>query len=307
MIDSENITNGADLLEEDFEELTHLVDDLIVPGVTLLAADPKSGKSYLMLYLCYCIATGQPAFGNKRAVKQGKVLYMALEDNDRRLQKRLNEIREADLLASFNKLDNLDLFTTGKLSMKERFTSLETLIEDNEYDMVVIDLLQNVRKSSEGASYTKEYDLIYEFGKIANATDTAIVLVHHTNKSDGKDPMQKISGTQGLSGAADNIIVIEREENSSVLDLQVKGRDVDEHRFWLEFGTDEGFYSQLNDPPTSRTKQAKMDEAWKLNQEGWTQAEIATVLDCQQPYVCKLLKAKREQLAEQENNSEAED
>jgi RecA-family ATPase len=304
MIQQTDLTNSADLLEEEYDELTHMVDDLIVPGVSLLAADPKSGKSYLMLYLSYCVATGQPAFGNKRAVKEGKVLYMALEDNNSRLQKRLKEIRKADLLASFNKPVNLDLFTRGKITMKDRFASLKTLIEANSYDMVVIDILQNIRKSSESRSYSNEYNLLKNLGDVAHATDTAIVVVHHTKKGGSKSPMQKVSGTQGLTGAADNIIVIERNGTGSVLDLNVKGRDVDEHQFYLEYGTDEGFYKQLNDPPTSRNKQAKMDRAWELDQQGWTQQEVAEVLGHKQPYVCKLLKAKREQLEKQQNTEE---
>lgn len=304
MINQQDVTNASSLLEEEFEELTHMVDDLIVPGVTLIAADPKSGKSYLMLYLSYCVATGQPAFGNKRAVKQGKVLYMALEDSNRRLQKRLKEIRKKDVLSSVRNPERLDFFTRGKLSMENRFDSLEKHIKEKEYDMVVIDILQNIRKKGESMTYNKEYDLLKNLGDVAHSTDTAIVLLHHTKKGSSSNKMQKISGTQGLSGAADNLIVMERPNDGAVLDLNVKGRDIDEHQFWLEFGTDEAFYKQLNDPPVSRSKQAKMDKAWELNKQGWTQTDIAKVLECQQPYVSKLLKAKEQQLDDQESNEE---
>lgn len=304
MINQQDVTNASNLLEEEFEEFTHMVDDLIVPGVTLLAADPKSGKSYLMLYLSYCVATGQPAFGNKRAVKQGKVLYMALEDSNRRLQKRLQEIRKKDVLASVRLPEGLDIFTRGKLAMEGRFESLTKIIEENDYDMVVIDILQNIRKKGESMTYNKEYELLKNLGDVAHSTDTAIVLVHHTKKGNSSNKMQKISGTQGLSGAADNLIVMERQGNDSILDLHVKGRDIEEHQFWLEFGTDEAFYKQLNDPPTSRSTQAKMDKAWELSQDGLTQGDIAKMLGYKQPYICKLLKAKLQQLKDQESNEE---
>jgi RecA-family ATPase len=57
-------------------------------GVTLLAGAPKLGKSWLMLNVAVAVASGGKAFGSID-VEQGAVLYLAVDDNGRRLQKRL--------------------------------------------------------------------------------------------------------------------------------------------------------------------------------------------------------------------------
>ena len=48
---------------------------------------PKVGKSFLMAQLAYHVGMGLSLWGYE--VRQGTVLYLALEDNHRRLQERL--------------------------------------------------------------------------------------------------------------------------------------------------------------------------------------------------------------------------
>ncbi len=47
----------------------------------------------------------------------------------------------------------------------------------------------------------------------------AIVVVHHTRKGsgDGADAFEKVSGTLGLSGAADTTLVLDRDGNGCTL------------------------------------------------------------------------------------------
>lgn len=301
MIDTNKIYAATSLMDEEIPELKHWVDDLVVPGLTLFAAAPKTGKSYLMLYLCYCISIGQAAF-NKRRTKQGKVLYMALEDNKRRMQKRLGEIMQANVLSGFQKPDNLHIYSEVGLNKKNRFNALKHLIKENDYDVVVIDILEKIRKTNESKTYSNEYKLLESLKKVADATDTAIIAVHHTNKSQSKDPLNMVSGTQGLAGAADNIMVMTKCDMLAVLNVngllvEIQGRDLERQTFRLAYGEGTPFYQQLDATPTDRSKQAKIDKAWELYQEhGYTQEEIAEQLGHQQPYICKLLKQKREQL-----------
>lgn len=67
------------------------VPGVLPEGVTLFAGKPKLGKSWLTLGLGVAIASGGVALGKVR-VEQGPCLYLALEDNRRRLQKRLNKL-----------------------------------------------------------------------------------------------------------------------------------------------------------------------------------------------------------------------
>ena len=102
--DFENIVNGraqkngkpetftaANLMALELPEARWAVPGIVPEGVTLLVGKPKLGKSWLTLGLGVATATGGVAVGTKR-VEQGECLYLALEDNRRRLQKRLTKL-----------------------------------------------------------------------------------------------------------------------------------------------------------------------------------------------------------------------
>src|SRR5205809_658031 len=57
-------------------------------GLTILAGKPKIGKSWWLLDVCLAVATGDVAL-HHAPVDRGAVLYLALEDTERRLQTRL--------------------------------------------------------------------------------------------------------------------------------------------------------------------------------------------------------------------------
>ncbi|MFC1993061.1 AAA family ATPase [Chloroflexota bacterium] len=78
------------LLAKDLEPLDFLVKDLIItPGLVVIAGKKKSGKSWMTLQLAQCVASGTPFLGKK--TKKGNVVYLALEDGERRLQHRLEK------------------------------------------------------------------------------------------------------------------------------------------------------------------------------------------------------------------------
>jgi len=70
-----------------FQSKPPLIDGLLYPGTYLFVGAPKLGKSFLMAQLAYHISTGTPLWNY--TVRKGTVLYLALEDDYNRLQKRL--------------------------------------------------------------------------------------------------------------------------------------------------------------------------------------------------------------------------
>ena len=65
----------------------YAVKDLLVQGLHILAGAPKTGKSWLALWLCQQVAGGEKVWGHP--TQQGTVLYLCLEDSYHRLQDRL--------------------------------------------------------------------------------------------------------------------------------------------------------------------------------------------------------------------------
>ena len=76
-----------DLYEQVYPGRPPVVDGLLYAGTYLFVGAPKVGKSFLMAQLAYHVSMGLSLWGYE--VRQGTVLYLALEDNHRRLQERL--------------------------------------------------------------------------------------------------------------------------------------------------------------------------------------------------------------------------
>lgn len=84
----------AELMAVDFPEPRWAVPGLLCEGLNLLAGAPKLGKSWLSLGLGAAIANGEPALDTIE-VERGPVLYCALEDTGRRLQRRRRQMLSA--------------------------------------------------------------------------------------------------------------------------------------------------------------------------------------------------------------------
>ena len=88
---SEKIVTAAHLKTMKFEPERYVVPRYVPEGVTLKIGRPKIGKSWLALDLAVACASGRSVLGSLKPV-HGDVLYLALEDGKRRLQRRLDKL-----------------------------------------------------------------------------------------------------------------------------------------------------------------------------------------------------------------------
>jgi len=212
----------ADALQRlEFEPLVAPVTGLIVEGLTLLCGASKIGKSWFVLDLCCSVASGRPFLGLDTL--PGDVLYLALEDSERRLQsrlKKLGEVPTAALQFSTSAL-SLDSGLLDQMSDWVRHTTAPR--------MIVIDTLQKIRgvAPNRANAYALDYEAMGRLKAFADLHHIALLLVHHLNKSrESSDPFERISGSTGLMGAADTSILLDRERNSTTATLSFTGRDV---------------------------------------------------------------------------------
>ena len=100
---SNNLATKTDseILAEQYNEPEFIAPGLLPGGLTIFAAKPKSGKSLMATDLANSLANGSKFLGIFDLV-QHEVLYLALEDTERRIQTRLKRITE-------------DLVGTGRL------------------------------------------------------------------------------------------------------------------------------------------------------------------------------------------------
>ena len=199
-----------------FPPITFIVPGLIPSvGVTLICAKPKIGKSWLLLDTCLSVTT------------QDAVLYLALEDGQRRMQDRHTKLLPfgsewTGNLTLTNKWRRVD---RGGLNDIREWVE-ETRAAGRKVAFIAVDVLTKIRPSTNKAksAYEADYDALVGLCEIAIDLDVAIIVTHHTRKAEAEDLIDKVSGTFGLAGAADTIIVIEQRGNNWIFD--VRGRDV---------------------------------------------------------------------------------
>ena len=105
----------------------------------------------------------------------------------------------------------------------------------------ILDTLGKVMPpAGNGSQYGHDYSVLSALKATADAVPgSSLVIVHHTRKMDGGDFLDAVSGTQGIAGAADTVLVLRRERHDDRATLQVTSRDAAEGEYSLTL-TDTG-------------------------------------------------------------------
>ena len=227
-----------------YSPVPFLVDELLPEGLHILAGAPKIGKSWLALWLCLCVSQGRPLWNF--AVTQGEVLYLSLEDSYRRIQSRLFDLTE-DAPPTLHFAIMADTLKHGLEQQIEQF-----LTEHPATKLVVIDTLQRVRSAgSDSNLYANDYQDVGLLKQLADRHHIAILLIHHLRKLHDDDPMNMISGSTGLSGAADSAFVLQKNARSAnAASLHCTGRDIPDRTLKLELGEEDHVWKLLADSKT---------------------------------------------------------
>lgn len=205
-----------------------LIDGLLYPGTYLFVGAPKLGKSFLMAQLAYHISTGTPLWNYP--VRKGTVLYLALEDDYSRLQKRLYQMFGTE------STENLYFSVSASHLGSGLDEQLQNFVREHpDTELIIIDTLQKVREvGGDSYSYANDYDIIARLKQFADNSGVCLMLVHHTRKQKSDDPYDMISGTNGLLGAADGAFLLQKEKRTTnAATLDVSGRDQQDQRLYL--------------------------------------------------------------------------
>jgi hypothetical protein len=216
-----SIITAAALAAKDFAEPRYAVPGVVPEGASLLVGRPKQGKSWLLLGLGVAIAAEDRALG-QIAVEPGDVSLLCLEDNQRRLQDRLWRILDGESAPA-----RLHLVTEWPRLDEGGAEQLDAwLTAHPETRLVGIDVLARMRPSANGSGdlYKRDYDLMAAIKGVADAHGVPLMAVHHSRKMGADDPLDTISGTSGLAGAADTALILTRERGAMAANLNVRGR-----------------------------------------------------------------------------------
>ena len=217
----------TDLYNQVYTSRPPIIGGLLYPGTYILAGAPKLGKSFLMAQLAYHVSTGTDMWGF--SVQKGSVLYLALEDDYGRLQKRLYKMFGVETAKNLYFGIEAPSLGDGLIDL------LEDFVEDHpDMRLIIVDTLQKVRGNNDGHTYSSDYQDICQLKRFTDSRNLCLMIVHHTRKQQSEDRFDTISGTNGLLGAADGAFLLtkaKRTANDAMLDIA--GRDQQDQRLHL--------------------------------------------------------------------------
>ena len=217
-----------DLYDAVYRGKPPIIDGLLYPGTYLFAGAPKVGKSFFMAQLAYHVSTGLKLWDYD--VKQGTVLYLALEDDYQRLQERM--FRMFGIEGS----DCLYFAVVAKQLGQGLDQQLTNFMQEHpDTKLIIVDTLQKVREiGGESYSYANDYDIVGQMKRFADQNGICMLLVHHTRKQTAGDKFEMISGTNGLLGCADGAFLMHKEKRTDMsATLDIVGRDQPDQKLFL--------------------------------------------------------------------------
>lgn len=231
--DASSAIDAVDLLALQLPPLRMIVPNLVPEGTTVIASPPKVGKSCFVYQTSVEVALGGELFGQR--VASGSVLYLALEDGRRRGRERLQAALEGRTLPR------------GRLTVQWGARKIGEGLEEDiaawldghpDAALVAIDTLGKVRPRTTGKRNAYEID-VEDLGRLQNIfrdRPIALVVVHHSRKDGtGDDFLASVSGTYGITGSVDTIVVIKRKRLEAFGTILATGRDIPEAELPVRF------------------------------------------------------------------------
>ena len=251
----------------------YVVKGLIARGdVAIVLGAPGAGKSAFTPLVCQAVASGGYAFG--RRTRQGEVLYVAAEDAHglRGRMQALGE-RHGDAPAFVLVEGVSDLFTPNGQA-----ADLLRHVRERRPAVVIIDTLAAANPGLRESESDDMGRVVHFARQLATREDgapgPAVVLVHHTPKA-GDTPR----GHSSLNGAADVVILLERDEASGIVSARLtKNRNGPSAGVEMTFAIESAVIGQDEDGDDISAALAVEVEAGTARRERGLSGQVRTAL-----------------------------
>jgi RecA-family ATPase len=258
-------------MRKKFKPRQWVVENLISSGLTILSGAPKIGKSWLLFALAETASTGGN-FLDHYKVNKTPTLHLPLEDTECSIKER-REILVKKQEGEFIGNGNLYIATEWETGL----SGLESYLrEHNEIKLVIIDTLGRFMPDIENMNdYTSAVKAISGIKKIADSLDIAILVVRHAKKGSSKrigksDWINQSLGSQGIVGAANTIILLQRDIESETGNrkntgkLNITGRNIKDVSHHVEYSPDFGMWRITEKPKKDKSSgQHKKESNWE--------------------------------------------
>ena len=232
--------SGNELLAKEFPPLKWFAAGLLHEGNIIFAGKSKRGKSWVAFNIALDLARGREVFGHYEVPFPVKVAYCALEDGDRRMNRRIKQI-----VAEGDDLSNLEVvFRMPKLE-EGGYEFLESLLQEG-YRFIVIDVLAKVE--GEGRNGAKGYLEVYQtlgdkLQELRNRYTFVLMTITHLRKAEAEDVAEGVMGSTAYVGLQDVVWVFSRKYGESFGHIEILDKDMAEKSIEIAFNDEEGVWT----------------------------------------------------------------
>ena len=228
--------SARDLFNTRYAALHWNIADILPAGTILLFGKPKKGKSFLTLLMAISVAAGRRVFGKESSGRP--VLYLGLEDSERRAQRRLKGCASALRIPHDEFIDKLHFSPTSKRIDTGLIEELRDWMKAHpDTGLIVIDMFKKVAGAEDNRKslYSQQAEVGDALTKFSHEwPELSILVVHHSRKAESEDPFDLVSGTTGLSGSYDQLMAISDATGKRM--LHITGRDIEAVDILLRMG-----------------------------------------------------------------------
>lgn len=256
LYDFTKVPTMAQLQARTFKETKWIIPNVLPIGNFLLAARPKMRKTFLALQLALAVAGGRKFL--EWQCGKGDVLFLGLEDNERRLKSRVKILQTFDLnppdLSGFRYwTGGVDISpTTGReyVSNPEEAERTYSMFPKGQAGvdalnrfldtypatkLIVIDTYAHFRESSNNRDvYQRDVEQMMPITRLCAEREVCGIVVHHEKKglanTDSGDFLEDASGTSGITGTVDGVLSIKGKRGiqaeNETKKLLITGRDI---------------------------------------------------------------------------------
>lgn len=258
----------SELLAMPEEDPDWMVDQLFTVGSNgWVAAEPKVGKSWVVLELAYALSTGQPFLG-RFAVKQPRmVLYVQEEDSLQRVLRRLKRIIKGDA----TRRDPPDVKFRWSVRAGFKLDSLAWLeklrqdIETHKSEVVILDVFNRLHGSDENKQ-AEMTAILNNLTRLTHDYGCSFIIVHHNRKpQQGNEARgnQMMRGSGVLAGWGECSLYLKRSKDKDTIVVTPESKDapeMDDFTVMLQDQDNGGIFLQIGESVQTETL-TKGDEA----------------------------------------------
>lgn len=216
-----NTFSAGELYVKEIEHTPFIVEEILPMGLTIFGGPGKVGKSWFSFWLAMQVASGEDVWGF--ATSRGTTLYLAFKDNEERLQERLFMLQDEFENTPDNAFLCIEISKMGG-ELESRIKNF--MLEHPDTKLIIVDTLQKIRGNTE-STYISDYDDITVLKNLADEYKIAILVVHHLRKQHDDDIFNELTGSTGLQGAADTLMILAQDKRGEdFAKFHLVGRDV---------------------------------------------------------------------------------